>query len=71
MNLYRLFIFFTLASVSQHGTLQQIMSNTSSLYITQLVGKEQNGFQQVSKLIEPKSISTINFFRLVHIQSHF
>ena len=57
-NTYRLFKFSTLGSISQHGTLEQIMSNASSLYMTQLAGKESNNFQQVSKLIELKSIST-------------
>ena len=39
------------------GTLQQIMGNTSSLYMTQLARKQPNNFQLVSKLIELKSIS--------------
>ena len=56
MNIYRLFKFSTLDSVSQHVTLQQIISSASSLYMTQLAGKEPNNFQQVSKLIELKSI---------------
>ena len=34
------------------------MSNASSLYMTHLAGKEPNNFQQVSKLVELKSIST-------------
>ena len=57
MNVYRLTNFLNLGSVSQHGTLQQIMGNTSSLYMTQLAGKQPNDFQKVSKLIELKSIS--------------
>ena len=57
-NVYRLFKFFNVGSVSQHGTLQQIMSNAASLYMTQLAGKEPNNFHEVSKLIELKSIST-------------
>ena len=36
MNVYILFKFSTLGSVSQHGTLQQIISNASSLFLTQL-----------------------------------
>ena len=58
MNVYRLFKFFTLGSLSKHGTLQQIMSNASSLCMTQLAGKVPNDFQKVSKLIELKSFST-------------
>ena len=54
MNIYRLFKFSTLDSVSQHVTLQQIKSNVSSLYMTQLAGTEPNNFQQVLKLIELK-----------------
>ena len=57
-NINRLLKFSALGSISQHGTLEQIMSNASSLYMTQLAGKESNNFQQVSKLIELKSIST-------------
>ena len=57
MNVYRLTNFLNLGSVSQHSTLQQIMGNTSSLYMTQLGGKQPNDFQKVSKLIELKSIS--------------
>ena len=55
MNIYRLFKFFTLDSVFQHVTIQQIKSNVSSLYMTQLAGTEPNDFQQVLKLIELKS----------------
>ena len=58
MNVYRLFKFPIVGSVSQHGTLQQIMSNAPSLCMTQLSGKEQNNFQQASKLVELRSIST-------------
>ena len=58
MNIYRLFKFSTLDSVSQHVTLQQIISNVSSLYMTQLAGTEPNNFLQVLKLIELKSIFT-------------
>ena len=57
-NAFRLSIFSILGSVSQHGTLQQIMSNVSLLYMTQLAGKEPKDFQQVSKLTELKCIST-------------
>ena len=57
-NVYRLFKFSTVGSASQHYTLQQIMSNAASLYMTQLAGKEPNNFHEVSKLIELKSIST-------------
>ena len=52
------FKFSTLASISQHVTLQQIISDPSSLYMTQQEGKEPNNFQQVSKLIELKSTFT-------------
>ena len=52
MSVYRLLRFSTLDSISQYGTLQKIMSNASSLYITQLTWKESNNFQQVSELIE-------------------
>ena len=58
MNVYRFFEFLILGSVSQHGTLQQIMGNASPLHMTQLVGKEPNNFQQVSKSAELKFIST-------------
>ena len=58
MNVYRLFNFPVMSSVLQHGTLQQTMSNAFSLYMTQLAGKEPNNFQEVSKLVELKSIST-------------
>ena len=57
-NVYRLFKFSTVGSASQHGTLQQIMSNAASLYMTQLAGIESNNLHEVSKLIELKSIST-------------
>ena len=51
--------FSTLESVSsQHVTLQQIISNVSSLYMTQLAGTEPNNFQQVLKLFKLKSIFT-------------
>ena len=58
MNIYRLFKFSTLESVSQDATIQQIISNVSSLYMTQLAGTEPNNFQQVLNLIELKSIFT-------------
>ena len=58
MNIYRLFKFSTLDSVSQHVTLHQFISNASSFYMTQLAGKEPKKFQQVLKLIELKSILT-------------
>ena len=59
MNIYRLFKFPTLDSVPQHVTLQQIISNATSLHMTQLAaGKEPNNFQQVLKLIDLKSIFT-------------
>ena len=45
MNIYRLFKFSTLDSVSQHVTLQQIKSNVSSLYMTQLAGTEQTSIK--------------------------
>ena len=45
MRIHRLFKFHTVGSVSQDGTLQQIMSNASSLCMTQMVGKEANNFQ--------------------------
>ena len=52
------FEFLILGNVSQHGTLQQIMNNPSPLCTTQLAGKEPNNFEQVSKLVELKSIFT-------------
>ena len=58
MNVYRLFKFSTLESVSQHVTLQEIISNVFSLYMTQLGGKEPNNFRQVSKLVRLNSIFT-------------
>ena len=58
MNICRLLKFSTLHSASHHGMHQQIMSNESSLYMTQLKGKEANNLQQVSRLIELKSIPT-------------
>ena len=58
MNSYRLSKFSILDGISQHATLQQIMSNASP-YMTQLPRKEANNFQQVSELIELKSIFTI------------
>ena len=57
MNVYRFFECLIVGSVSQHGTLQQIMGNASPLHMTQLAGKEPNNFQQVSKLVELKLIS--------------
>ena len=54
MNIYRVFKFSTQDSVSQHVTLQQIISNVSSLYMTPLAGTEPNNFQQVLKLSELK-----------------
>ena len=53
INVYRLFKFFTLGSVSQHGTPKQITSNGSLLYMTQLAGKLIK-----AKLMRLKSIST-------------
>ena len=50
--------FSIMDSVSQHVTLQQVISNVSSLYMTQQAGTEPNNFQQVLKLIELKSIFT-------------
>ena len=51
MNIYRLFKFSTLGSVSLHVTPQQIISNASSLYMTQLLaGEEPNNFQQFSTI---------------------
>ena len=58
MNIYGLFKFSTLDNVSQHVTLQQIISNASSLHMTQLAGTEPNNFQQELKLIELESIFT-------------
>ena len=58
MNIYRIFKFPTVGSVSQRDTLQQIMSNASSLYLNQLAGKEPNNFHQVSKLVELNSIKS-------------
>ena len=57
-KIYRFFKFSILDSVSQHVTLQQIISNASSVYMTQLAGKEPNNFQQVLKLVGLKSIFT-------------
>ena len=60
MNVYSLFKFPIMGSVSQHCTLQQIiMKNASSLYMTQLAGKEPNNFKQVSNLVELKFFSAI------------
>ena len=53
INVYRLFKFFTLGGVSQHGTTKQITSNGSLLYMTQLAGKLIK-----AKLMRLKSIST-------------
>ena len=58
MDIYRLSKFPTMDSVSQHVKLQQIISNVSSLYMTQLAGTEPNNFQQALKLIELKPIFT-------------
>ena len=58
MNIYRIFKFPTVGSVSQRDTLQQIMSNASSSYLNQLAGKEPNNFHQVSKLVELNSIKS-------------
>ena len=49
--------FFTIGSISQHDTFQIFMSNASSLYMAPLAGKERNNSQQVSLLIQLKSIS--------------
>ena len=65
MNIYKLSKFFTLFSVYQHVTLQQIISNASSLYMTELAGKEPNNFEQVLKLIELKTIFTTNLISLL------
>ena len=59
MNVYRFFEFLIVGNVSQHGTLQQTMGNASPLHVNQLEGREPNNFQQVSKLVELKPISTI------------
>ena len=56
-NIYILFKFSTLDSISQHGILQEIMSNASLLYMTHLAEKETKNFEQVLKLIELKFIS--------------
>ena len=61
MNIYRLFKFHTVGSVSQYGTLQQILSNASSLYMTHLAGKEPNNFQKVWKLVELK----LHYYNLI------
>ena len=58
-NIYILFKFPTLDSISQHGILQEIMSNASLLYMTHLAEKETKNFEQVLKLIELKFISRI------------
>ena len=58
INVYRFFKFSILGRLFQHGTLQQIMSNESSLYMTQLAGKQPNNFQELSKLTKQISIST-------------
>ena len=55
---YEFYKISTWGSISQYGALQLIMSDTSSLYFTQLAGREPNNFQQQSKLLEIKVIST-------------
>ena len=67
MNIYRLFKFPTVGNVSQHGTLQQILSNALPLYMTQLAGKEPNNFQQLSKLVELNSISLISLLSRIKV----
>ena len=57
MNVYGLFKFSSLDSISKYGTHQQIISNASSLYMAQLAEKEPNNFQQISKLIELEAVS--------------
>ena len=51
MSVYGLFKFFFSRQYIPVDTLQENLSNASSLYMTQLAGKELN-FQQISKLIE-------------------
>ena len=58
MNVHKFFEFLIVGSVSQHGTFQQTMRNAPPLHMTQVAGKEPHNFQQVSKLVELKSIST-------------
>ena len=55
MNAYEFFKFFTLRSISRHGTY--IMKNVSSLHMTQLARKETI-FNNLLKLIALKFIST-------------
>ena len=54
MNVDGLFKFSTLGSISQYGTLQEIMGDAS----LSMIGKESNNFQQLLELIELKSVST-------------
>ena len=42
VNAYRFYKLSTPGSIFQYGTLQQIMNNASSLYMTQLARKEGN-----------------------------
>ena len=84
MNIYRLFKFSTLGSVSLHVTPQQIISNASSLYMTQLLaGEEPNNFQQFSTIFSwtknhflPLNLISLllqiksSTNRQVHAQSH-
>ena len=51
MNVYGFFKFSTVGSIFQYGTLQSIMNIASSLYMTQLAGKELNNFQQLAIII--------------------
>ena len=52
MNVYGSFKFSTVRSISQYDTLQSIMNIPSSLYMTQLAGKELNEFQQLAVIID-------------------
>ena len=57
MDVYEFSNIYTWGSKSQYSTLQKIISNASSLYMTQLNKGEPKRFQQESKLIKLKIIS--------------
>ena len=58
INFYEFLKFSTCCSISHYGMLRSIMSNAFSISMTQLAGREQDSFQQLSKLTELIIIST-------------
>ena len=59
-NVYRRFKFSTVGSVSQHGTLQQVMSTAASLYMTQLHYIYDSASLYMNQTILTKSQNLLN-----------